>query len=162
MTQTYKAQRQRLLNHPLVVCFTCLILSSVLIISALIPAHATPPFSYPGFENVLERVDAQLVKALQRVDNALTRLQTPLEQGQPGSSQKDELRPLRQTLKQFDRTMLRSFDRIEQHINDQLLPDEIRIRHYTAQLKHSGLQVQRLILRLKAALSTKVDSKLLA
>ena len=30
------------------------------------------------------------------------------------------------------------------------------------ELKHSGLQVQRLILRLKAALSTKVDLKLLA
>ena len=136
MTQTHKTQRQRLLNHPLLAFLARLILSSVLVISAPIPAHAAPPFSYPGFEHVLERADAQLVNALQRVDNVLTRLQAQLEQGQPGNRQKDELRQLRQTLKQLDRAMLRSFERIEQHINDQLLPDEIRIRHYTAHVKY--------------------------
>ncbi|WAK00608.1 transglutaminase-like domain-containing protein [Methylobacter sp. YRD-M1] len=116
------------------IAFTLMILQPTL--AAAQAAKHAKPAATPDHS-----AEAQLSKTLQKIEDRLARTEAKLQKHQDASTERHELKQLRQTLKQLDAAAQEDFAQVEQHIHDHHLPTVILERHQ-AMVEHYQQELQ--------------------
>ncbi|WAK03308.1 hypothetical protein [Methylobacter sp. YRD-M1] len=119
------------------VAFTLMILQPTL--AAAQAAKHAKPAATPDHS-----AEAQLSRMLQQIEDRLARTEAKLQKHQDASTERHELKQLRQTLKQLDAAAQEDFAQVEQHIHDHHLPPVILERHQ-AMVEHYQQELKGLI-----------------